>query len=100
MIKDLYYIYQHVDPDTGEVVYVGLGTGSRAWATGTSSGSHRGKVHSAWLSDLYHQGYTMGEIAKVTTTLLTKDQALSLENEIIKALKPRYNIQGNPDVFF
>jgi len=99
MIKELYYIYQHVDPDTGEIVYVGMGTGSRAWATGTSSSSMRGPMHSAWLTELYHQGYTMGDVAKVTNTLLTRQQAIQIENALIKELKPKYNIQGNPDVF-
>jgi len=100
MIKELYYLYQHVDPDSGEIVYIGMGTGSRAWATGTSSGSHRSPAHSMWISNLYEQGFTMGDIAKVTHTLLTKDHALDLELNLIKEVKPIYNRLGNPDKFY
>jgi len=99
MIKELYYLYQHVDPDSGEIVYVGIGTGSRAWATGTSSGSHRGEEHSAWINELYKTGYTMGDISKIVITLLSKIEALSIEDEYIKKLKPRFNKLGNPDLF-
>lgn len=99
MIKELYYLCEHIDPDTGEVVYIGIGTGSRAWATGTSSGSHRYKDHSEWISNLYEQGYTMGDIVKVTHTLLTKDHALEIELQMIKSFKPKFNRLGNPDMF-
>ena len=99
MIKDLYYLYQHIDPDSGEIVYVGIGTGSRAWATGTSSGSHRSSEHGAWITELYKAGYTMGDISKIVVTLLSKQQALTFEDEYIKRLKPRFNKLGNPDLF-
>ncbi len=90
-IKNLYYVYKHIDPDNGELLYVGMGTGSRAWASGTSSGSSRSNEHAAWISDRYEEGYTMSDITLVIETLLNKEQALSIELNLIKEFKPRFN---------
>lgn len=94
-IQELYYVYHHTDPNTGEIKYVGMGTGSRAWASGTSSGSSRSDAHALWISDLYEQGFTMADIVTVCETLLSKQEALTIESERIKNEKPLFNRIGN-----
>jgi hypothetical protein len=96
-IKDLYYLYEHCHPETGEIVYVGIGTGSRAWNSGTSSGSYREQEHADWIEQLYLQGYTMADIVKISCSLLDKKDALELEDKLIKEQRPKFNKLGNPD---
>jgi hypothetical protein len=98
-MKELYYIYNHIDPQTGEIMYIGIGTGSRAWATGTSSGTSRSEDHTKWITDLYYMGYTMADVAVIIETMLDRPTALQKESSTIKLFKPLFNKQGNPDVF-
>jgi len=90
-----HYLYEHRCPETKDVVYVGVGKGSRAWASGESTGSARSEAHAIWLSNLFEQGYTMADVVFIQETLLSKEEALALELPRIKELKPKFNLLGN-----
>ena len=92
-----YYVYEHFDPVTGEVVYVGEGSSHRAWVcAGTynhKSGRYllRSKSHTQWAQLLLDTGYTPDQFVRVTARDLTKADARILERQRIKLLNPRFN---------
>jgi len=53
-----YYWYKHIDPDTQELVYVGHGSGGRAWQCGSTHSPLRSKEHLKWADDLLERGVT------------------------------------------
>jgi hypothetical protein len=96
-MNNLNYVYGHVDPISGEILYIGMGKGARAWATGNSSGTHRKPDHKEWLQRLHLSGYTMGDITVIFQKMLSRNRAFSVEYEMIQDVKPVFNVVGNPD---
>ena len=91
-----YYVYEHVDPRSGAILYIGMGTGSRAYATKTtkakqSAYGHRSPEHSKHLDELLKEGYLPHEWINFPGRGLTKEEALSFEKELIKEISPLYN---------
>jgi hypothetical protein len=78
-----HYVYIHVHPqhpdDVNHVVYVGVGTDSRAW-----SRRERVKDHSHWMRDWQDLGYTPDQYVRVVARKLTKKQALEFEAKLIQ----------------
>ena len=91
---DQYYVYQHIDPDTGELLYIGMGSYERAWLC---RGSNRKKNHQERLNELFALGYTMQDVVRIMATGLNKAAALNLELIKIEKFKPRFNNLSNPD---
>lgn len=93
-----FYVYTHKDPRTSNVVYVGYGSGQRAWMmlnstyTGPRYG-HRSKEHHSWYKQLEALGFTLEDIVKIQFKNLSKEKAKILESTLIKAHKPIFNIQ-------
>ena len=87
------YIYRHIDGE--EVVYIGVGTGARAFYS--LQMGHRSKEHSDWMEDKYNQGIIPVEFI---ATGLTKEEAKETEKELIAKHRPRFNKQHNPDHSF
>jgi hypothetical protein len=93
----MYYVYVHIDPETGEVLYVGMGKGPRAYAMKTSKTKdpiyyvHRSPEHAEHLEKLYQQEYLPHEWVYFDSRGLTKEQARLREKELIKELRPKYN---------
>lgn len=91
-----YYVYKHVDPETKELMYVGMGKGSRAYATKTvkvkqAAYGHRSPEHAFHLEALLKDGYLPHEWIEFVERSLTKRQALKIEKELVNKLKPFYN---------
>lgn len=91
-----YYVYIHFDPDTEEILYVGMGKGSRAYATKTVKVSrtyygHRSPEHSEHLDQLLAKGYLPHEWINFDQRGLDKEVAKRLEKQHIENLKPKYN---------
>jgi hypothetical protein len=88
---DKYYVYQHVDPSTDEVVYIGMGSAGRAWLVGETHSTARKKAHNKWADDLLNEGTTPDQFVEVLNRGLPKSEALLLENILIHKLKPKFN---------
>lgn len=89
MMNDYYYIYTHRDPyNKYEVVYVGRGRKDRAWQCRSSQ---RRNDHAEFLSACECDGYNMGMLVKIEASMLSRLDALVMENELIKQHQPRFN---------
>ncbi|QDB71002.1 hypothetical protein bb8_p27 [Bordetella phage vB_BbrP_BB8] len=84
------YTYAHINPDTGEVVYIGSGTGERAWTIT----SKRSEPHVKFLRNLERMGYTPADWVVVLTPGLTREQAFALESRLIHEVAPIFNRMG------
>jgi len=79
------YIYIHVDPRSKQTVYVGKGTGGRAWDCAfTSRGD---KQHVAWMVQLLEESYTPQDFVVIVAQGLSEIDAKRLEVEWIEKLK-------------
>ncbi len=87
-----YYWYKHVDPDTQEVVYVGHGSGGRAWQCGSSHSPLRSKEHCKWADDLLERGITPDEWVEIGDRGISKEEAKETELQLIHELKPKFNM--------
>ena len=79
-----WYVYTHTDPATGEIVYVGEGTGQRFAAVNTRSADH-----SAFLKEMIHNKGT--DCFSIVESRLTKQQAREIERALIARYNPKYN---------
>jgi hypothetical protein len=77
--KNLYYVYLHIDPRTSQEVYVGKGSGSRAWAL-----SNRKKTHRDWIEEL--KDLEMLPIIKIAHVFDNERAALVKEVSVISFL--------------
>ena len=91
---DQFYVYQHTDPETGEILYIGMGSYERAWLC---RGSNRKKHHQERLKELFAIGYTMHDIVMIIQSGLDKSTAMNLEFKHIKKFKPKFNNSKNPN---
>jgi hypothetical protein len=86
----------HHDPVTRIVVYVGRGTGSRAFLSANSNGNNsaygnRCRAHAVWMDKQFKKGFTMLEIVKVPHRLLSLSESIKKETELILKHMPRFN---------
>ena len=94
MKTDSFYVYSHTDPRNQVRKYIGIGQYDRAWNTRKNQ---RKESHVSWLEELYLEGYTLQDIVKIENNRLSKQEALSIENTIIKTERPLFNELGNPN---
>jgi hypothetical protein len=79
-----WYVYTHTDPTTGEIVYVGEGTGQRFAAVNT-----RAADHSQFLKEVIHDKKL--NCFCIVESRLTKEQAREIERVLIAKYNPRFN---------
>ena len=77
------YIYAHLDD--GEPVYIGKGAGGRAWDSRPSTRTNPN--HLEWMMSKLPENLDVQVIA----SNITKDEALSLERQLIFELRPKFN---------
>jgi len=87
-VKDVYYVYHHAHPETGDVVYVGHGRGYRAWAYGST---HRSEDHNVWCFEQEQRGYTPDDWVLIYRVCLSKEEACKIEREAIDKISPKFN---------
>jgi len=96
-----YYVYEHYDPDTDEIVYVGMGSLGRAWSfadTGTAARrGNRPPEHATWAYALCDRGISPEDFVRVTDSGLSREDALALERDRILELGyPKFNKPPGP----
>lgn len=92
------YVYVHVHPrQPNEVVYVGRGSGSRAW----SIGGRKTQDHRVWLREWAALGYSPDQWVRIIHQGLTPAQAVEKEKALIAFHVERrdrlFNITGNKE---
>jgi hypothetical protein len=90
------YVYIHVHPQRpNELVYVGRGSGSRAW----SIGGRKKQDHRVWLREWAALGYSPDKWVRIVHQGLTPAQAIEKERKLIAFHVNRgdslFNIDGN-----
>jgi hypothetical protein len=78
--KDIHYVYLHIDPTTSQVVYVGKGTGDRAWHT-----HNRSPRHKEWVRGLKVLG--LEPSIKIAHSFNNAEMAFTREKMIIAFLR-------------
>jgi hypothetical protein len=87
-----YYVYQHKDPKTNEVVYVGMGSAGRAWdARNSSNKRFKNTAHCNWIQEQLNAGYLPTDYTTVLCKGLTREEALKLEHRLVLRLKPKFD---------
>lgn len=98
------YVYKHIDPRNDECVYVGRGSGQRAWMMRNSGigarYGHRSSEHYAWFRELEVLGYHLGQIVSILKHQLSPEEVKYWEKILIEDCRPRFNKMHNPDYSF
>jgi len=85
-----YYVYQHADPETGEILYIGKGSYERAWLC---RGNNRDPKYTKYLNQFLDNGYTLFDIVTILHKGLTNKEAEELETKLIQKIQPIFNKQ-------
>jgi len=85
-----FYVYQHANPETGEILYIGKGSYERAWLC---RGSNRSPEYSVYLKNLLENGYTMDDLVTILQKGLTNEAAEKFESKLILEIQPIFNKQ-------
>ena len=80
-----FYVYYHINKNTGEIVYIGKGKHNRAWNFADKS-RNEDWVNYKIKNDL---------IVKIIVADLDEEEAFIIERELIKIKNPILNIQSN-----
>lgn len=83
------YIYAHINPETGEVIYVGQGQKGRAWEC-----KKRSEPHEKFLDNLAGMGFTPADWVVILDQDIDANAVGPRELFLIKTLKPLFNHQG------
>lgn len=87
----IYYVYEHVDPRSGELLYIGHGCRGRAWVHGSDKTALRSQEHLAHLESMTQDGFVPSDWVSLHNQGMTKSDACAEEQELIRMLKPTYN---------
>jgi len=87
----IHYVYQHVDPRTDEIIYVGHGSRGRAWTHGSKHTVLRSQEHLDHLESMTQEGFVPSDWVQILHSGLNKPEACVIEQDLIRKIKPRYN---------
>jgi DNA-binding NarL/FixJ family response regulator len=87
----IHYVYNHTDPRTGEVIYVGHGSRGRAWTHGSKLTALRSQEHLAHLESMTQDGFVPSDWVEIIISGLTKADACRQEQALIRLIQPIYN---------
>ena len=92
----IYYVYEHKDPVTKEVVYIGYGSRDRAWKFPPISknypSANRQPEHILWMEEKTKQGYIVSEWVNILYKAENRDEVRLRETKLIKEFSPRFNL--------
>jgi hypothetical protein len=85
------YVYIHFHPERpNEVVYVGRGSGCRAWCS-----DRRSKLHRLWMREWQAEGYSPDKFVRVEFDGLTPQQAEKREKQLIALYRKKGHLLFN-----
>lgn len=84
-----FYVYLHIEVETGEIVYVGKGTRERCIYS-----YHRDKAHETFMLASQAKHGPVGPWLKIEKFGMTASEAFVLEASLIRQLAPRFNKAG------
>lgn len=84
--ESVYYVYEHFDPDTREVRYVGYGVDGRAYTVFRPEG-RRSEAHAAWGAEMSLKGYLPHECVRFRAYGISKTSAKRVESDILRKYK-------------
>lgn len=88
-----FYVYYHVEPSSREIVYIGKGTGGRAWDVTRSRGEH--KEHQEWMMSLMDEGFVPSDWVVIFKKGLSEKEAFKEERELLNETGPvKFNRQA------
>ena len=93
--ESVYYVYEHFDPDTRKVVYVGYGVDGRAYTIFRPEG-RRNKDHAEWGAEMALKGYLPHECVRFRAYGVSKKSAQRIEKDILR----KYKELGNDGQLF
>ena len=84
--ESVYYVYEHFDPDTREVKYVGYGVDGRAYTVFRPEGRRRAE-HASWGAEMALKGYLPHECVRFRAYGVSKKSAKRIERDILRKYK-------------
>jgi hypothetical protein len=87
----IYYVYNHIDPRDGELLYIGHGCRGRAWIHGSKKTCLRSQDHLDHLESMTFDGFTPEDWVTLVVSGTTKKDACVIEQKMIRGWKPKYN---------
>lgn len=93
--ESVYYVYEHIDPRTREVKYVGHGVDGRAYEFVKPS-ARRSLEHAQWAADLLQEDYLPSDIVRMRAYGVSKKSAKRIERDILR----KYAENGTKDQLF
>ena len=84
--ESVYYVYEHFDPDTREVKYVGYGVDGRAYTIFRPEG-RRNAGHAEWGAEMALKGYLPHECVKFRAYGVSRKSAQRIERDILRKYK-------------
>jgi len=87
----IHYVYKHVDPRDGKLLYIGHGSRGRAWTHGSDKTVLRSQEHLSHLEEMTQDGFVASDWVEMVYSGLDKSDACLKEQELIRQLNPLYN---------
>ena len=88
----IYYVYKHVDPRSGELIYIGHGCRGRAWIHGSKKTCLRSQDHLDHLESMTQDGFVATDWVSIIVQGISKKNAAKYEQELIRDVEPLYNL--------
>ena len=84
--ESVYYVYEHLDPNTREVRYVGHGVDGRAYEIFKPC-ARRCVEHAEWAVELAASGYLPSDYIRMRAFGISKKSAVRIERDILRKHK-------------
>jgi len=88
----IYYVYNHVDPRDGSLLYIGHGCRGRAWIHGSKKTCLRSQDHLNHLESMTRDGFVATDWVSIIVQGISKKDAAKYEQELIRDTEPTYNM--------
>lgn len=81
--ESIFYVYEHINPKTREVVYVGHGVDGRAYEI-CKPCARRSYEHAEWAFNLLSQNYLPSDLVRIRAFGVSKKSAERIERDILR----------------